>query len=401
MPYVALASRLVAAGHDATLVTHASFAGAVPDLVRFSPVESDPAGLLTGPAGAAVRGRNPLALDRARHHFAAFVDSFAVPTREVLQHADVLVASTFALAAVDEAVRAGVPVIRSHHWPEGPDLDGPMPTIPYAWKIPSGLRRHLHAGVRRLEPCLGGFDGWWESGRLHVVPHRRVGLTTSTLGTLHAFSPLLDSAAVAPDPRVRVTGWWRQGVERALTPSTRRLLDSGDRWVYIGFGSMPQQNPSGLLDTIAQACRRVGVRALVQLRGAPTSPDGPVVGIGEEPHTPLFARVEAVVHHGGSGTTGSSTHAGVPTIVVPHFADQFYWGHRLHELGVAPAPLPRRSLSARRLAARLEDATAPAMRARARRLAEAERAEDGTGQAVAHIERLMARRGVDPTRSTA
>ena len=58
----------------------------------------------------------------------------------------------------------------------------------------------------------------------------------------------------------------------------------------------------------------------------------------------------AVVHHGGAGTTAAGLLAGVPTVVVPHFADQFFWGHLIHKLGMGPNIIPRKHLTPERLA---------------------------------------------------
>jgi len=106
------------------------------------------------------------------------------------------------------------------------------------------------------------------------------------------------------------------------------------------------------------------------------------------PHAWLFPRVSAVVHHGGSGTTGSGLRAGVPSVLVPHMSDQPFWAERVQELGVGPRPIPRRQLTAVRLAAAITSAvTDTDMGARAAALGERIRAEDGIGQAVGIIER--------------
>ena len=44
------------------------------------------------------------------------------------------------------------------------------------------------------------------------------------------------------------------------------------------------------------------------------------------PHSWLFPRMAAVVHHGGVGTTAAGLAAGVPSIITPFFADQPFWG---------------------------------------------------------------------------
>jgi UDP:flavonoid glycosyltransferase YjiC (YdhE family) len=91
----------------------------------------------------------------------------------------------------------------------------------------------------------------------------------------------------------------------------------------------------------------------------------------------------AIVHHGGAGTTGAALSAGVPSLVIPHFGDQYYWGRRVTELGVGPDPIARKKLSvenfARAISTALSDST---MRERASRLGATITAEDGVNQAV-------------------
>jgi UDP:flavonoid glycosyltransferase YjiC (YdhE family) len=53
--------------------------------------------------------------------------------------------------------------------------------------------------------------------------------------------------------------------------------------------------------------------------------------LGNIPHDWLFdkGRVAAVVHHGGAGTTAIGLAKGCPTVVVPFFGDQGFWGKSL------------------------------------------------------------------------
>ena len=84
------------------------------------------------------------------------------------------------------------------------------------------------------------------------------------------------------------------------------------------------------------------------------------------PFSWLFPRVAAVVHHGGAGTTSAGLRAGVPSVVVPFFGDQPFWGQRVADLGVGPEPIPRKKLTAERLAQAIQIAvTDQAMRRRA------------------------------------
>jgi len=98
----------------------------------------------------------------------------------------------------------------------------------------------------------------------------------------------------------------------------------------------------------------------------------------------------AVVHHGGAGTTAAGLRAGLPTIICPFLGDQPFWGRRVHALGVGPAPIPQKRLNADNLAEAIRAATTDsAMRARAAALGERIRAEDGVGNAVAIVNRVV------------
>ena len=88
------------------------------------------------------------------------------------------------------------------------------------------------------------------------------------------------------------------------------------------------------------------------------------------PHEWLFARVCAAVHHGGAGVTGAALRAGLPSVVVPVFADQPFWGKRVAQLGAGPAPIPAGKLTEDKLAAAIRMTGGGGMRRRAAALGE-------------------------------
>lgn len=103
----------------------------------------------------------------------------------------------------------------------------------------------------------------------------------------------------------------------------------------------------------------------------------------EVPHRWLFSRVAAVMHHGGAGTTAEGLRAGVPSLIFPGAADQYFWAERIARLGAGPAPVARRDLTPARLARLfIRAATDREMREQARRIGEKIRAEDGVARAV-------------------
>ena len=113
------------------------------------------------------------------------------------------------------------------------------------------------------------------------------------------------------------------------------------------------------------------------------------------PHEWLFPRVAGAVHHGGAGTTAATLRAGVPSVVVPYFYDQFFWARRLQSLGVAPAPTPQKHLTAACLAQSIRFLTeTPEAARRAQEISQAIAREDGVKNAVSVVERYLASVGV-------
>ncbi|QKV80446.1 glycosyltransferase [Amycolatopsis sp. Hca4] len=192
-----------------------------------------------------------------------------------------------------------------------------------------------------------------------------------------------------------VTGYWFLPEDPAWTPPAELVafLDSGEAPVCIGFGSMASADPAATARTVTEAIRRAGVRAVL-LTGwsgmSDIAASDDVLVIDQVPHSWLFPRCAAVVHHGGAGTTAAALRAGVPAVVVPHGVDQPFWAKRVAELGVGPRPLPRSRLSATSLAAALRTTLADdGMRARAAHLAELISTEDGITTAVDHLSRSL------------
>jgi len=156
---------------------------------------------------------------------------------------------------------------------------------------------------------------------------------------------LAADATLAPwpdeDAGVVQTGAWIVPDSRPLSPAVERFLDAGAPPVYFGFGSM--RAPTTLGRAMVDAARAVGRRAIVsrgwaELSVGDDADDG--LAIDEVNQQALFARVPAVVHHGGAGTTTAAARAGAPQVVVPQLYDQHYWAGRVRELGIGIAHAP-------------------------------------------------------------
>ena len=174
--------------------------------------------------------------------------------------------------------------------------------------------------------------------------------------------------------------------------SLQDFLSAGDAPIYVGFGSMLGFDQRSLLDVVIAAV--AGRRALFypgwnSLDSLNLPPNFCV--IGDTPHDWLFPRTSLVVHHGGSGTTHSAARAGVPSVVLPFAADQFFWAEQLRRVGIAPAAASGPKVTAHILSRAIDVAQTAEMRERASAVGATMRTEDGLAKAVDRIHALRAR----------
>jgi UDP:flavonoid glycosyltransferase YjiC (YdhE family) len=100
--------------------------------------------------------------------------------------------------------------------------------------------------------------------------------------------------------------------------------------------------------------------------------------------------MSAVIHHGGAGTTAAGLRAGVSSVIVPSFGDQFFWGWRMQEMGTGPKPVPRNKLTTAKLAGAIQQAVSDeAIKRKAAQFGREIRAENGVGTAVRLIEAFV------------
>jgi UDP:flavonoid glycosyltransferase YjiC (YdhE family) len=163
------------------------------------------------------------------------------------------------------------------------------------------------------------------------------------------------------------------------------FLEAGDPPIYVGFGSCVVENPAELTRTIFAALEAAGVRGIVSAGwgglGGEETPRN-VRLIGECAHDWLFPRCAAVCHHGGAGTTATGLRCDRPTVIVPFFGDQPFWGHMVAAAGAGPVPVPIRELSVERLAEAFRTCARPEVRARAAEIGAALRGRSGADLAV-------------------
>ncbi|KAL0566939.1 hypothetical protein V5O48_015053 [Marasmius crinis-equi] len=222
------------------------------------------------------------------------------------------------------------------------------------------------------------------------------------------------SHALVPKPpdwksHIDIVGFYFLDLATSYTPpdDLAEFLAAGDPPVYIGFGSVVVEDATAMTETVFEATRRAGVRALVSagwggLGGLIIPPH--IFILGNIPHDWLFdnERVVAVVHHGGAGTTAAGLAKGRPTVVVPFFGDQAFWGNMIHRAGAGPVPIHHKDLNVENLCDAITYAISPEAKDAARKMAEQIRNEDGVNAGVDsfywHLPLRNMRCDLDPTR---
>lgn len=402
-PFVALGKGLLKAGHSVVFPADREFR----DLIErhgltYTPLSGD-LREATGSSKADAlfrEGINPVKMMRALVRLGQdYTLDWMREYWEAAQGSDAIIASGLAFyAGVAVAEKLGVPVVSTALQPLAPTRAFSPPMMP-PLRLPGIVNYALHFAMLQLV---------WQTFRPPTNRARRevLGLKPSFIGPgprllkakwpmPYAFSPY-----VLPRPDdwpdfIRATGFWflDEGERYTPPPDLVAFLEGGPPPVYVGFGSMSGFDPAETTRLVLEALN--GRRAVLSTGWGGLDRSAlpkTVYGLDSAPHDWLFPRMGAVVHHGGAGTTAAGVRAGVPAVIVPFIGDQPFWGARLRDIGVASEPIPRKDLTADKLARAIAATDQPDMRARAAELGAGVRSEDGVGNAVRFIEEGLAHR---------
>jgi UDP:flavonoid glycosyltransferase YjiC (YdhE family) len=365
-PFIAVALALKQLGHDPVL--------AVPldnvDKVRRAGLEAhavfpsfeEIGRSLDVDEGAATRRmmRDPDYL--VRRVFLELLPASVGKLEAVAKGADAIISSSFAPGPI-VAEKLSIPLIpalfqpmmmfSAHEPPIAPDF---WSLIPFP-KTPGGVgwnRRLL--GLVMLEMrrrYAGKVDRVRRAhGLAPARPPPIFGLPTDAPLVLGLWSPILGARQPDHPPNTLVAGFAPfdsdSGAPEQLDPELDAFLIAGEPPLVFTLGSFAVYAPGDFYAHSLAAARALGRRAvLLTGPGAPppTAPD--VLARAYAPHSLVFPRAAAIIHHGGSGTTGAAMRSGRPQLVVSHMGDQYDHAARLARLGCALSLTARRYTSAR------------------------------------------------------
>jgi UDP:flavonoid glycosyltransferase YjiC (YdhE family) len=357
-PLLVLAAELARGGHSPVLFGPPDFealaAGrGVPYQVHGPSVRS----FLSGEAAALLQGGFGFVGAARRYMAEAVRRQFELA--DATQGFDLLIGAGLQFAGPSLGELHGVPYHFVAYTPAILESAAHPPPLAPPQNWPAWANRLSWRAFKRLTVSLVGRE--FERGRRGLGLPRAVDAYRHLVGE----SPwLATDPELAPLPDdvpfdARILGFLYDDRGEPLPEKLESFLEAGEPPVYLGFGSMTDPAPAEATRQIAALSEELGCR-IVLSRGWADLGEGPlperVFVTGPVNHGLLFPRMAAVVHHGGAGTTSAVARAGVPQVIVPHVADQFYWGHRVQMAGVSPGVLTRRRFSARRLAPLLREA---------------------------------------------
>lgn len=404
-PSAALGAGLAAAGHHVRLVTLGAFKGlAAACGLDFAEVAIDPYAFIKGDIGQSWMDsmdkpwRLVIGVSRAAGELMERLNNDALAA---CRGSDALLYNVpLSISGHTIAEALGIPGIPNAVAPYHPTRAFPSvitPSLPLQGSIPN-----LISGAAALEVLWLMFRSHMNRWRKSQPGLRKLGLgnplgrmSKQGIPWLYGFSPSVVPAPADWPDTAAVCGYWFTPPEKDWQPPGKLVdfLGSGPTPVYVGFGSMVGSDPEQTMTIVLDAIRRAKVRAIFAsgwggIRHA-ALPDS-VFPLESVPHDWLFPQCAAAVHHGGAGTTAATLRAGIPSVVVPYFYDQFFWGKRLRELGVGSRPISQKQLSSESLAAAIGEVVGtPEIAKRSRLIAESISREDGVRTAVDVLERYL------------
>lgn len=284
-----------------------------------------------------------------------------------------------------------------------------VPAVPSTWGdaslfsvAPGRSLRNLTAGVASMRSAVAAVapGGTAALDGVTARDRRRAALRMMVAPAFVANSAQLVTPRRVGGRRARVVGYpFLDSPAGATLPAeVEAFLATGPPPVFVGLGSHTVPAVRETVRSTVDAALGLGRRVVV-MRGTGLEDqdryDARVAFVGDVAHDLLFPRTAVVVHHAGAGTTAVALRAGRPQVTVPFTMDQPFFARRLHEIGVAPSPVPAPAAAGaqgtERMRAALSQALEPAVVGSVQVVASAVRRENGVDGAVAEIEEALCR----------
>ena len=177
---------------------------------------------------------------------------------------------------------------------------------------------------------------------------KRISVSKMTIPHVYCFSEHMIERPSDWGPHISMAGNWilSKETEYIADDILLEFLQQNEKPIYFGFGSIVLKVSDGrhFLRAINNAIGELLAKdetVSVIFQGNHNN-FGQMVELDPHPrllfyqkdvdHSWLFPQCRTVVHHGGAGTVASGLRAGCPTVVIPFFGDQPFWGKVIEHL---------------------------------------------------------------------
>jgi sterol 3beta-glucosyltransferase len=369
-PYIALGMELKKSGHEVRVAAFENYAGLIMDHgLEFSAIKGDVSLVASGDSTKSARqADNPLKILMSFSKLKSYVFDMQKDFFNACKGSDVVLYHPGAPIGYFIARYMNIPSILATPFPMTPTNEYPALIFYNSFHPGKAFNRLTYKAFEQIIwfPSSSAVKRFWkeEFGKIpedFSCPFEKQ--VTSIAPTINACSNYVFAKPKDWPEDVHNSGYWFLDEEMGWKPP-RELLDflkKGKPPVYIGFGSvgdatLADQTTELVIDSLKRAGQRgllaTGWNGLSKMEKMPED----IFILESAPHSWLFPRMAAVVHHGGAGTTAAGLRAGVPSIIIPFSNDQFAWAKRVFELGVGPKPIPRKKLTAEKLSDAINDA---------------------------------------------
>ncbi|CAN6582280.1 unnamed protein product [Malus baccata var. baccata] len=396
-PFVAIGKRLQEYGHRVRLATHANFKDFVLTAgLEFYPLGGDPkvlAGYMVKNKGFLPSGPSEISIQRQQLREIIFsllpACKEPYPDSKVPFKAEAIIANppAYGHSHIAEALKVPLHIFFTMPWTPTSEFPHPLSRVTQ----PIGYRLSYQIVDALISLGIRDMINEFRKKMLKLRPITYLsGNYSSQPDVPHGYiwSPHLVPKPKDWGPKIDVVGFCFLDLASNYEPPEplAKWLEAGDEPVYIGFGSLPLQEPEKMTDIILQALEITAQRGIINRGwgglGNSVEPSDSVYLVDNCPHDWLFKRCSAVVHHGGAGTTAAGLKAACPTTIIPFFGDQPFWGERVHARGVGPAPIPVEEFSLDKLVDAIRFMLDPKVKECAVDIAKAMDNEDGVTGAV-------------------
>lgn len=348
-PFICLALKLIEKKYNVKIVTHECYKNFVTSNgIEFGGLSSDPKELMQLCANNSMFSMN--FINEGKRIFLDKLDILLNEAYEECKHANILISTPTAIAGYHIAEKLRIPFFNAFTMPLT-DHNGQniltLTTSDYGTSWYSAYQNYLVDFLtdRAMWLVYGTKVNHWRTRVLNLPPKKffesnQFVFDTQHILTLYCYSEHIFKRPTTWSDNVHVTGYWKTNIESTfvVTEQLETFIEQHQSILFVSFGSIPIRDPDTFYQIFIDYCNdEENDMALIIGKGWSTtsieSSDNVIV-IDEVPYDYLLQHVKIMVHHGGAGTVSACAHAAVPMLVIPFFADQFFWGKLVQDLEI-------------------------------------------------------------------